>query len=120
MEDGETAEGSVTTVRRPGRRSWFPHILAMRPIVVHPQSGNGQADIALVQSGAREVIGVHYSETTVRVAQSRADNATDRGGSRTAGSLAARTCSRHRPPLHAYCDHLGLTPERDIDGFECT
>ncbi|WFE47798.1 class I SAM-dependent methyltransferase [Verrucosispora sp. WMMD1129] len=48
-------------------------ILTARPVVVHPQSGNGQDDIALVQAGAREVIGVDYSETVVHAARGRAD-----------------------------------------------
>jgi SAM-dependent methyltransferase len=55
-------------------RELLRNILATRPVVVHPQSGNGQDDIALVQAGAREVIGVDYSETAVRAAQSRADD----------------------------------------------
>jgi len=54
-------------------RELLEDILAMRPVVVHPQSGNGEDDIALVQAGAREVIGIDYSETAVRTAQSRAD-----------------------------------------------
>jgi SAM-dependent methyltransferase len=54
-------------------RALLQDILATRPVVVHPQSGNGQDDIALAQAGAREVIGVDYSETAVQVAQSRAD-----------------------------------------------
>ena len=49
-------------------------ILAMRPVVVHPQSGNGQDDIALVQaaggiaprkrSGERGVVVVSVSAMT--------------------------------------------------------
>jgi SAM-dependent methyltransferase len=48
-------------------------ILVTRPVVVHPQSGNGQDDIALAEAGARRVIGVDFSETAVRAAQRRAD-----------------------------------------------
>lgn len=55
-------------------RELLRDILAARPMVVHPLSGNGQDDIALLQAGAREVIGVDYSETAVRVAQNRADD----------------------------------------------
>ncbi|MFG1997402.1 class I SAM-dependent methyltransferase [Actinoplanes sp. NPDC048988] len=47
-------------------------ILAARPLVVHPQSGNGEDDIALVRAGARAVIGVDYSEVAVSEAQGRA------------------------------------------------
>jgi len=50
-------------------RQLLRNILATRPVVVHPQSGNGQDDIALVHAGAREVIGVDYSETAVRAAR---------------------------------------------------
>jgi SAM-dependent methyltransferase len=55
-------------------RALLKEILAAAPAVVHPQSGHGQDDIALVNAGARHVLGVDYSETTVRAAQSRADD----------------------------------------------
>lgn len=55
-------------------RELLRDILATRPVVVHPQSGNGQDDIALVRAGARTVIGVDYSEIGVRAAQGRADD----------------------------------------------
>src|SRR5689334_12594358 len=48
-------------------------ILATRPLVVRPQSGNGEDDIALVRAGARAVIGADYSEIAVTQAQARAD-----------------------------------------------
>jgi hypothetical protein len=54
-------------------RELLRDILATRPLVVHPQSGNGQDDIALVQAGARTVIGVDYSETAAQDARCRAD-----------------------------------------------
>ncbi|WP_305787072.1 class I SAM-dependent methyltransferase [Symbioplanes lichenis] len=47
-------------------------ILATRPMVVHPQSGNGQDDIALARAGARTVIGIDYSAVTVRETRRRA------------------------------------------------
>ncbi|XVU29474.1 class I SAM-dependent methyltransferase [Actinoplanes sp. CA-054009] len=48
-------------------------VLAAHPLVVHPQSGNGRDDIALVRAGARAVIGVDYSQVAVEAAQTRAD-----------------------------------------------
>jgi SAM-dependent methyltransferase len=53
-------------------RAMLRDVLAAGPVVVHPQSGNGQDDIALTMAGAREVIGVDYSEVTVRAARRRA------------------------------------------------
>jgi hypothetical protein len=72
--DEMSAKAATGATLVASERELLRDILAMRPLVVHPQSGNGQDDIALVQAGAREVIGVDYSETAVRVAQSRADD----------------------------------------------
>jgi SAM-dependent methyltransferase len=47
-------------------------VLQRAPEVVHPQSGHGLEDIALVQAGARSVVGVDYSTVTVGAAQRRA------------------------------------------------
>jgi SAM-dependent methyltransferase len=48
-------------------------MLARRPAVLHPQSGHGLDDIALVRAGARSVLGLDYSPTAVHAAQRRAD-----------------------------------------------
>ena len=42
--------------------------------VVHPQSGHGLDDHALIRLGARSVLGLDYSPTAVASAQSRADD----------------------------------------------
>jgi SAM-dependent methyltransferase len=56
----------------PVERSLLGDVLAGSPEVVHLQSGNGTDDVALVKAGARSVVGVDYSEVTVRAAQQRA------------------------------------------------
>ncbi|GAA4963747.1 class I SAM-dependent methyltransferase [Kineococcus glutinatus] len=48
-------------------------VLAHRPHVLHPQSGHGLDDVALVRAGARSVLGLDYSRTAVTAAQRRAD-----------------------------------------------
>lgn len=48
-------------------------VLRQRPEVLHPQSGHGLDDVALVRAGARSVLGVDYSPTAVAAAQQRAD-----------------------------------------------
>jgi SAM-dependent methyltransferase len=53
-------------------RELMRNVLAGAPDVVHLQSGNGTDDVALVQAGARTVVGVDFSEVTVRAAQRRA------------------------------------------------
>ncbi|MFF5084499.1 class I SAM-dependent methyltransferase [Actinoplanes sp. NPDC000266] len=55
-----------------GEHELLRDIMATRPVVVHPQSGNGKDDIALVRAGARAVIGVDYSQVAVEAAQNRA------------------------------------------------
>jgi SAM-dependent methyltransferase len=47
-------------------------VLRESPDVVHWQSGNGTDDVALLQAGAKSVVGVDYSEVAVRAAQRRA------------------------------------------------
>ena len=47
-------------------------ILRRSPEVVHLQSGHGLDDVALVQAGAKSVVGVDYSEVAARAAQRRA------------------------------------------------
>jgi SAM-dependent methyltransferase len=46
--------------------------LQRSPRVVHLQSGNGTDDVALIQAGARSVVGIDFSEVAVRTAQRRA------------------------------------------------
>lgn len=53
-------------------REMLRDVLRSAPRTVHLQSGNGTDDVALVSAGARYVIGVDYSEVTVRAAQCRA------------------------------------------------
>lgn len=48
-------------------------VLARAPRVLHPQSGNGLDDVALVRGSAASVLGLDYSRTAVDAAQSRAD-----------------------------------------------
>ncbi|WP_432570856.1 class I SAM-dependent methyltransferase [Kineococcus sp. SYSU DK005] len=47
--------------------------LATGPHVLHPQSGHGIDDHALINAGAASVLGLDYSPTAVRSAQQRAD-----------------------------------------------
>ncbi|GIE98923.1 class I SAM-dependent methyltransferase [Paractinoplanes rishiriensis] len=57
----------------PVERELLADVLRTGPTVVHPQSGHGLDDVALVQAGARQVIGVDYSQIAVGAAQRRAD-----------------------------------------------
>jgi SAM-dependent methyltransferase len=54
-------------------RGLLAGILADAPEVVHLQSGHGLDDAALVQAGARSVVGVDYSAVAAGAAQRRAD-----------------------------------------------
>ncbi|WP_431974703.1 hypothetical protein [Micromonospora haikouensis] len=47
-------------------------LLRAAPTVVHLQSGHGLDDVALVEAGARTVIGVDYSAVTTGAANRRA------------------------------------------------
>ncbi|MFC0063483.1 class I SAM-dependent methyltransferase [Umezawaea endophytica] len=47
-------------------------LLRPGPVVVHPQSGHGLDDIALVAAGATRVVGVDFSPTAVASARRRA------------------------------------------------
>lgn len=47
-------------------------VLASGPQVLHPQSGHGTDDAALVRAGAASVLGLDYSPTAVGAAQRRA------------------------------------------------
>lgn len=55
-------------------RGLLAGILSHGPEVVHLQSGHGLDDTALVQAGAKSVIGVDYSAVAVGAAQRRADD----------------------------------------------
>ncbi|WP_432510640.1 class I SAM-dependent methyltransferase [Kineococcus sp. SYSU DK001] len=48
-------------------------VLAATPAVLHPMSGNGVDDVALVRAGAATVTGLDYDERAVAWAQRRAD-----------------------------------------------
>ncbi|MGA2826479.1 MAG: class I SAM-dependent methyltransferase [Streptosporangiaceae bacterium] len=54
-------------------RDLLREILRFSPVVVHLQSGHGLDDVALVQAGAKSVLGIDYSQVAVRAAQRRAD-----------------------------------------------
>jgi SAM-dependent methyltransferase len=71
--DEMLAEAATGATLVATEREILREVLAARPVVVHPQSGNGQDDIALIRAGARAVVGIDYSETAARAAQSRAD-----------------------------------------------
>lgn len=66
----QAASGSSLTGTE---RDLLQEILRGSPAVVHLQSGHGLDDVALVQAGARSVVGVDYSQVAVRAAQRRAD-----------------------------------------------
>ncbi|MEO3748232.1 class I SAM-dependent methyltransferase [Plantactinospora sp. B5E13] len=53
-------------------RELLHDVLARSPEVVHLQSGHGLEDVALVQAGARSVVGIDYSAVAVDAAQRRA------------------------------------------------
>jgi SAM-dependent methyltransferase len=66
----QAAAGSSLNAVEPGL---LAGILADAPEVVHLQSGHGLDDAALVQAGARSVVGVDYSAVAAGAAQRRAD-----------------------------------------------
>jgi SAM-dependent methyltransferase len=53
-------------------RALLREVLSGSPDVVHWQSGNGTDDVALVQAGAKSVVGVDFSKVAVHAAQRRA------------------------------------------------
>jgi SAM-dependent methyltransferase len=55
-------------------RELLRDVLRTRPTVVHPQSGGGLDDNALIRAGAGKVIGVDYSATAAGAAQRRAND----------------------------------------------
>lgn len=58
----------------PVEEELLAEVLRGSPRVLHPQSGHGVDDVALVRAGAREVLGLDYSATAVAAAQRRADD----------------------------------------------
>jgi SAM-dependent methyltransferase len=65
----QAASGSSLTGTE---RALLREVLDRAPSVVHLQSGHGLDDLALVQAGARSVVGVDYSHVAVGAAQRRA------------------------------------------------
>jgi hypothetical protein len=61
-------------------RALLSDILDGAPEVVHLQSGHGLEDAALVQAGAKAVIGIDYSGTAAGAAQQRANELGVRAG----------------------------------------
>ncbi|MET0134543.1 MAG: methyltransferase domain-containing protein [Kibdelosporangium sp.] len=67
------AEAAAGTSLLPRERHLLRDILQRAPEVVHPQSGHGLDDVALIRAGAASVIGVDFSSVAVGAAQRRAD-----------------------------------------------
>lgn len=66
------AEAAAGTSLIDTERHLLREVLRHAPEVVHPQSGHGLDDVALVQAGAGSVIGIDYSTVAVGAAQRRA------------------------------------------------
>jgi SAM-dependent methyltransferase len=72
--DGDLlAEAACGASLTDAERDVLGEILSRAPEVVHLQSGNGTDDAALVQAGAKSVVGIDYSSVATRAAQRRAD-----------------------------------------------
>ncbi|MEE6262943.1 class I SAM-dependent methyltransferase [Plantactinospora sonchi] len=67
------AQARAGTSLFPRERELLGPLLRSAPVVVHPQSGHGLDDIALVRAGARSVTGIDFSEVAVDAARRRAD-----------------------------------------------
>jgi SAM-dependent methyltransferase len=67
----QAASGSSLTA---AERAMLEPVLRSAAEVVHLQSGHGLDDVALVQAGARSVVGIDYSQVAVGAAQRRADD----------------------------------------------
>jgi SAM-dependent methyltransferase len=67
----QAAAGSSLTA---AERDLLAPVLRGAPEVVHPQSGHGLEDVALVRAGARSVVGIDYSTVAAGAAQRRADD----------------------------------------------
>jgi SAM-dependent methyltransferase len=72
--DQHLAVAAAGTAVHDVERELLRDVLDRRPTVVHPQSGGGWDDTALIQAGARRVIGVDFSATAARGAQRRAND----------------------------------------------
>jgi SAM-dependent methyltransferase len=70
--DDFLAQAAAGTSLLDRERELLADVLIRSPEVVHLQSGNGTDDVALIQAGAKSVVGVDYSEVTVRAARQRA------------------------------------------------
>jgi SAM-dependent methyltransferase len=66
----QAASGSSLTGTE---RDLLGPVLRSSPEVVHLQSGHGLDDVALVQAGARSVVGIDYSHAAAGAARRRAD-----------------------------------------------
>lgn len=77
-------------------RGFLADILDGAPEVVHLQSGHGLEDAALVQTGAKSVIGVDYSGTAAGSAQQRAGELGCRAGTSSARCPLSRSRTRSR------------------------
>jgi len=71
--DDPLAQAAAGSSLNAVERGLLAGILADAPEVVHLQSGHGLDDAALVQAGAKSVIGVDYSAVAAGAAQRRAD-----------------------------------------------
>ena len=72
--DGLLAQAAAGSSLNAVERELLGRILAGAPDVVHLQSGHGLDDTALVQAGAKSVIGIDYSAVAAGAAQRRADD----------------------------------------------
>ncbi|MFC0628687.1 class I SAM-dependent methyltransferase [Kribbella deserti] len=68
------AEARAGTILFERERELLAPLLATSPEVVHLQSGHGLDDVALIDAGARSVVGVDYSEVAATMAQRRAND----------------------------------------------
>jgi hypothetical protein len=83
-------------------RDLLREILRCSPVVVHLQRGHGLDDVALVQAGAKSVIGIDYSEVAVRAAQRRADEL-GVACRYVAAAVPAGSSPRWQPPAWRSC-----------------
>jgi SAM-dependent methyltransferase len=72
--DDLLAEAAAGTSLIATERDLLRTVLGRSPEVVHLQSGHGLDDVALVQAGAKSVVGIDYSEVAAGAAQRRATN----------------------------------------------
>jgi SAM-dependent methyltransferase len=72
--DDLLAQAAAGTTLNETERGLLRVILRDAPEVVHLQSGNGTDDAALIQAGAKSVVGVDYSQVAAGAAQRRAND----------------------------------------------